>query len=62
MGSGYPLLAGMGIVSPPPRLAGLAGTGISGDRGGDGDVPPGDPRPRCHFDSRVKKNSLTMRW
>jgi hypothetical protein len=57
MGIGYPSLAGMGAISSPRSLAGLAGMDISGDRGGDGGVSSGDPRPHRHFDIDVAKTT-----
>ena len=51
MGIGYPFNSGTGTVSSPRSLAGLTGTGISGDRGGDGGEPPGDTRPRRQLES-----------
>ena len=40
----------MGAVLCPQSSMGLAGMGISGDRGGDGGVIPVHPRPRCHLE------------
>jgi hypothetical protein len=53
MGGGYPMFMGTGGISSPIGWRGLAGTGISGDRGGDGGVIPGHPRPRCHLERRL---------
>ena len=61
-GDRVPVVSGDGDCFPPPRLAGLAGTGISGDRGGDGGVPPGDPRPRCHLDSSTSGTRTATCW
>jgi hypothetical protein len=45
VGIGYPAISGMGMISPPRSLAGMAGMGISGDRGRDGGGSLGDPVP-----------------
>jgi hypothetical protein len=49
-GGRYPLISGMGTILSPRSYTGIAGMGIGGDRGGDGGVIPGHPRPRCHLD------------
>ena len=62
-GDRVPVVSGDGdCFPPPPRLAGLGGMGISGDRGGDDGVSPGDPRPRprCHFEVHRWRHSYRV--
>jgi hypothetical protein len=50
-GVGNPLFAGTWDVSPPIAWRVLAGAGNGRDRGGDGGVIPGHPRPRRHLNA-----------